>query len=239
MKQQGTILIIAFATFMCKSLTLSEKDKAFYNSYYKYCLESNELEIKSVNDSKYNSCLADAVLNNRKQLIDRILSQKPNVNYHDRNGFTALYYAAFFGEFDLMQKLISLGANKSLIFNGKNIQEIYNDKYLEKDNEPYLEENTAGLLKPFPKVHLQLRDLYPQKFKDLKSNRIVLLKLKIFKNGRVDSVEVLNKDIEQEFIDSAFIILSRTTFSPGVYKNKNVNCIHTIPINFSMDEEED
>lgn len=239
MKQQGKILIISFVVLMCKSLTISEKDKAFYNSYYKNCLEYNELEIKSINDSKYKSCLADAVLNNQKKLIDRILSQKPNVNYHDQNGYTALYYAAFFGEFELMQKLISMGANKNLVFNGKNIQEIYDDKYLEKDNLPYLEENTAGLLKPIPKVHLQLRNLYPQKFKDLKSNRTVLLKLKIFKNGRVDSVELLNKDIEQEFIDSAFIILSRTTFSPGVYNNKNVSCIHTIPVNFSMDEEED
>lgn len=81
--------------------------------------------------------------------------------------------------------------------------------------------------------------LSPQKYKDSKLKRKVLLKLKIFKNGRVDSIQVLNTAIEQEFIDSALTIVSRTTFSPGVYKNKNVNCYHTIPINFSMDEDED
>ncbi|MDF3822672.1 energy transducer TonB [Leptospira sp. 96542] len=239
MGNYGKILIITLFTFMCKSIAINEKDEAFYKSYYKHCIEYNELEIKSYNDSKYNSCLADAILNNHKKLIDRILSQKPNVNYPNQNGFTPLYYAAFFGEIELMNKLNNLGANKNLIINGDNIQELYDNKYLEKDNEPYLEENTVGLLKPFPTVHLQLGNTYPQKYKDSKIKRKVLLKLKIFKNGRVDSIQVLSKEIEQDFIDSALIILSRTTFSPAVYKNKNVNCYHTIPINFSMDEEED
>ncbi|MCW7503538.1 TonB family protein [Leptospira paudalimensis] len=239
MKKIRKILIISSITLMCKSITLSEKDKAFYKSYYMNCIEYHELDIKNFNDSKYNSCLADAILNNKKKLIDHILSQKPNVNYPDRNGFTPLYYAAFFGEIELMDKLINMGANKNLAFNGSNIQDIYNKIYLEKDNEPYLEENTLGLVKPSPKVHLQLGNTYPQKYKDSKLKRKVLLKLKIFKNGRIDSIQVLNTAIEQDFIDSALTIVSRTTFSPGVYKNKNVNCYHTIPINFSMNEDED
>ncbi|HVV69001.1 MAG TPA: ankyrin repeat domain-containing protein [Gammaproteobacteria bacterium] len=62
-----------------------------------------------------NTLLIDAVLNDRDDMIDFLIEKKPQLNYQNAAGDTALICAAKAGKLDVIKKLIGAGANINLI----------------------------------------------------------------------------------------------------------------------------
>ncbi|XDD45346.1 energy transducer TonB [Leptospira sp. WS39.C2] len=203
-----------------KQTTPLNKEEMFDLIFFNSCLESNLFESK---DKEKKPCLANAIRNNQKEFINYLLKKNININIEDKNKLDPYYYSAFFGDLKLMETLEKLGANTKKKYKNQTAKQIYDTKYLPKDDEPYIGIKSEDIIKPFPEIHLDLEDAYPIEFRDLMPKKTVLLKLKIFKNGRVDSIEVISNEIEEPYIREALRVISRTTFSPATLKGKPIN----------------